>query len=255
MTLNLLLGRRPTEGKAVILADPVGGSIEPALAGLISQLGEVQRVMFPLPDDTTRRHLAPPSLMRSKHSDLWHALGADERSRVLLVAGPTATYLAPVVGPEATAVVAVCDPGKAPTGGGWRSVLGPFPELDDVPGEAGSGQERDRWLDRVRTATSQLELVQGADVAAITKAVAARVGLGPKAAARAATVAASAGTDADCSRPRDKPAPWLDEVIYSLASPPKQERRRQRRRRSAGTSPPPGDSPPKAQRSRKRRQK
>src|SRR5919106_429940 len=105
MTLHLFLATQPLERKTVIFADPAapampgagrsagGDSSEPVLAGLVSQL-EVQHVMFPLPDQTTWRHVAPPSLMRERHADLWHALSADERTRVLLVAGPTATYLA-----------------------------------------------------------------------------------------------------------------------------------------------------------------
>jgi len=255
MTLNLLLSRRRHAGNPVILADPTGESIEPAVAGLISELGDIQLVVFPLPDDTTRRHSAPSSLTRSRHADLWHALRTDERSRVLLAAGPTAAFLAPVMGPDAKTVVAVCDPRKASAGGAWRAVLGPFPELDEVPEEAGCEKERDRWLSRVRAATSRLELVRGADIAPLTRTVAAELGLGPKAAARAATAAASAGTAGDGSRKRDKPAHWLDEMIYSLTSAPNEEPPpRSRRRRSTGTSRPRGGGTPrKTQRSRKRR--
>jgi len=255
MTLNLLLSRRRHAGNPVILADPTGESIEPAVAALSSELGKIQHVVFPLPDDTTRRHLAPASVTRSRHADLWHALSTDERSRVLLAAGPTAAFLAPVMGPVAITVVAVCDPRKASVEGCWRAVLGPFSELDDPPDEAGSEKERERWLSRVRAATSRLELVRGADIAPLTRTVAAELGLGPKAAARAATAAASAGTAGDGSRKRDKPAHWLDEMIYSLTSAPNEEPpARSRRRRSTGTSRPRGGGTPrKTQRSRKRR--
>jgi hypothetical protein len=228
------------------------------LAGLTAQLGEIHQVMFPLPDDTTQRHLAPPPLIRSRHADLWHALSTDERTRVLLVAGPTAGYLAPAVEGGATTIAAMPDPRQAiaPGVSAWRSILGAFPELDEVPEEAGSEEERDRWRNRIRAATSQIELVRATDLAGITRRVATGVGLGPKAAARAATAAAPADAhgDGNGSPHRDKPAHWLDELIYSLTSPPDRQRPQQRRRRKAGTPPRSGGSPRKKQRARKRRQ-
>ena len=240
MTLNLFLARRSSERKTVIFADPAalgnvpgvwrsaGGSLEPVLSGLASGLNAVQRVMYPLPDDTTQRYTAPPPLVRSRHADLWHALSAEERQSVLLVAGPTATYLAPVIGAEATALVAVRDPREAilPAWGGWRSVLGPFPELDEVPEEAGSEEERDRWVDRIREATSELRLVRATDLTGITREVAAALALGPRVAARAAAAAVEVGAGADVSRHRAGLPQWLDEVLYELGRPPKQRRRR-----------------------------
>lgn len=267
MTLNLVLATQPPVGTTVIFADPSDPEglprawpspdcFEPMLAGLVSQL-EAQRVMFPLPDETTHRHVAPPSLLRGRHADLWHALSADERARVLLIAGPTAAYLAPVLGPGGSTVVAMRDPKQAitPPRGAWRFVLGPFPELDEVPEECPSAEERDRWLDRIRTATSQFEFVCTTDLGGLTVEVAAGVGLGPKQAARAATIAVSAGGDANGSGRRDRPAHWLDELLYSFSSPPKQQEAPKRRRRSAELSPRPDNSPPPPTRPRKGRRR
>ena len=252
MTLNLFLARRSTERKTVIFADPAalgnvpgvwrsaGGSLEPVLSGLASELNAVQRVMYPLPDDTTRRYIAPPPLVRSRHADLWHAISRKERESVLLVAGPTATYLAPVIGAEATALVVVRDPREAilPASGGWRSVLGPFPELDEVPEEAGSEAERDRWVDRIRQATSEVRLVRATDLAGITREVAAALALGPRVAERAAVAAMEVGGEADVSRHRVGPPQWLDEVLYALGMPPKQRRPKERRQPAAAEGPP-----------------
>jgi hypothetical protein len=233
MTLNLLLARQPRERETLILADPyapaassgawpspANGSVEPLVSGLVSQLSASQRVVFPLPHETARRYVPQPSLMRSRHADLWHALTAQEHARALLVAGPTAAYLAPVVGGEPITLVAVPDPSEvaAPARGGWRFVLGPFPDLDDVPEEDAS--EDDLWLDRIRAATSQLELVRATDLEAITTEVAVGIGLGPKQAARAAAVASTAGKDRYRSRRRDTPAHRLDQLLYSLTRPP-----------------------------------
>jgi hypothetical protein len=232
MTLNLLLAPEPVETKRVIFADPVGGgSVEALLVALGAQL-KVQRVMYPLPDETARGYVPAPSLMRRRHADLWQALTADERARSLLVAGPTAAYLAPVLGEEATTLVAVPDPSEvtASASGAWRSVLGPFPELDEVPEEAGSEAERDRWMDRIRAATSELELVR-AEVAGITMEVAAGVGLRPKAASKAAAAAASVVGNEEGTRPRNGPQHWIDEALYSLSRTPERHRPRKDRRR------------------------
>jgi hypothetical protein len=229
VTLNLLLAADSAERK-VIFADPAGGgSVEALLAALAPRL-TVRRVMYPLPDETARGYVPAPALMRQRHADLWHALSADDRAKSLLVAGPTAAYLAPALGEEATTVVAVHDPGSARASGAWRSVLGPFPELDEIPEEAGSERERDRWVDRLRAATSQLELVR-ADVAGVTVEIARRVGLGPKAASKAAAVAASAARDEQGPRSRNEPPHWLDMALYSLSRAPEQDRPRKPRRR------------------------
>lgn len=255
MALNLLLTRRPPGRKTVIFADPAGDSVEPLLAGLFSELGAVRRVMFPSRDDTLPPDRSPPALVRRRYADLWHALSAEERARVLVVAGPTAAYLAPVIGSDAaTTLVAVGDPKEAPAPewGAWPCVLGPFPELDEVPQVAGSKQERERWLDRIRTATSELELVRASDLAGITKQVAAAVGLGPQRAARAGTAAASFGANG-FSR-GDEPPHWLDELLYSLSKSLKQQpEKRGPRSTKTDASSPADDSPAKAQRSRKRR--
>lgn len=267
MTLNLLLAPQPLDRKVIIFADPFapasvsgaraspgGGSVEPLLAGVLSHV-EAQRVMFPLPDETTQRHAAPPSLIRGRYTDLWQALSADERSRVLLIAGPTAAYLAPVLGSGASTLVAVRDPKQAmdPAWEAWRRVLGAFPELDEIPEEAGSEDERDRWFDRIRTATSQLELVRATDATGVTTEVALGVGLSPKAASNAATLAAAADAAPEGPRHRDKPPHWLDEALYSLSrtpEPPRARKRRQRGRASAA-----GDSSQELAMPRKRRRR
>lgn len=232
MTLNLLLGPRPGEHEPVILADPAARTLEPTLAGVMGQLGDVQRVIFPLPDNLTRRQESPPSLTRDRHAALWHALSDEERTRVLFAAGPTAMYLAPAVEPEAHVLVAVSDPRcfSSESSSAWRAVLGPFPELDEIPEDSGSKQERDQWLDRVRTAVSRYELVRVGEVEDVTLRVAEAVGLGAKQAARAAAVAASAIGDA-YGGPRNDPGHWLDQALYSLSPPPAQRPARKRRRR------------------------
>jgi hypothetical protein len=228
MTLNLLLAAEPVEGDAVIFADPSAVVVEAVVAGLVPQL-EVQRLMFPLPDETTRRHVPAPSLLRGRHADLWHALSAEERARALLLAGETAAYLAPVLKPAAGTLVAVPDPQEAP--GAWRSVLGAFAELDEVPEEAGSEAERDRWLDRVNTAAARLTLVRDPDPADVTLEVAARLGLGPKQAKRAATATGSAWAHRSRSRRRNGRAHWLDEHLYRLSGPVERQLPRKQRRR------------------------
>src|SRR6266511_3656347 len=178
MTLNLLLARSPTGGEPVIFDDPSQRSVEPLLPGLM-RLADAERLMFPLPHETAHRHVTPPTLMRSRHFDLWNALRADERARVVLVAGPTAGYLARLVGERATTIVAVPEPTAAiPRDWSvWRSVLGPLPELDEVPEEAESPEERARWAERIREATARLDLVRATDFASIADEVARGMGL------------------------------------------------------------------------------
>jgi hypothetical protein len=249
MTLSLLLAQRPSKRRPVVLADPAGASIEPLLAGLIGQLGETRRLMFPLPDETTRRHVSPASLVRSRHADLWHGLSADERIRVRVVAGPTAAYIAPLVEGGATTIVEMPDPGRIKDA--WRSVLGPFADLDEVPEEPGSEEERDRWLDRIRTATSQFEMIRAADVASLTMEVAAGLGLGPKGRERAATLATSTAGDTDGPRGRDRPGHWLDGALYELSRPPDGQGPGKRRSGSGGSSSPAGGPAKSAQRRRR----
>lgn len=257
MTLNLLLSRRRADGDAIIFADPLEGGIEPVLAGLVSQLGDVHRVMFPLPDETTRRHVPPPSLLRRRHADLWHALSEDERSRAVLIAGPTAAYLAPVLGPSARTFVAVRDPREAagPVAGAWRPVLGPFADLDDVPEAVESDAERDEWVDRIRAATGGLDLVRVSDIAGVAAEVAGRLGLRPRAVAAAASVAAAEAEDVGDAPRRDGSVDWLDEALFSLSSPPEPQLPRKARRRRAAASPPSAGSSTTKGRSPKRRRR
>src|SRR3954453_23253737 len=151
MPLSLILAPAPPDGGPVIFADPAGVSVEALLAGLLSQLGPAARAVFPLPDETTRRHVVPPALTRSRHADLWHALSGDERERALLLAGPTAAYLAPAVGAGVRVVVCVRDPqaAVAPPLGAWRSILGAFSSLDELPAETESEEERSSWRERI----------------------------------------------------------------------------------------------------------
>ena len=149
-------------------------------------------------------------------------------------------YLAPVIGAEATALVVVRDPREAilPASGGWRSVLGPFPELDEVPEEAGSEAERDRWVDRIRQATrARSGSFAPPTSAGITREVAAALALGPRVAERAAVAAMEVGGEADVSRHRVGPPQWLDEVLYALGMPPKQRRPKERRQPAAAEEP------------------
>jgi hypothetical protein len=229
MTLTLLVGPDPGRD-AVIFADPAGDALEPVLAGLIGGLGDVRRLVFPLPDETTRRHLTPPPLLRSRHADLWHGLSADERSRVVLAAGESAAYLAPLAD-TATTIVAVREPAMTsmPPGGASRAVLGPFAELDEVPEEPGSDAERDDWIERVGAATDRFRLVRPGDHAALAAAVAVELGFGPQRAARVGRVAASSGAAAGSGR-RDRPVHWLDQALYELSAEPEQPPPRKRRR-------------------------
>src|SRR4051794_27953501 len=98
MPLSLILASAPRDGGPVIFADPAGAGVDALVAGLTPHLGPVRHAVFPLPDDTTRRHLVPPVLTRSRHADLWHALTEEERASAVLVAGPSAAHLAPVAG-------------------------------------------------------------------------------------------------------------------------------------------------------------
>ena len=223
MTLNLLLAQsRPSQG-TVILADPSDAMVEAVLAGLIPQLGAVERIMFPARDDARPPDRSPPMLVRRKYADLWRGLSAHERDHTLLVAGPTAAYLAPLIGRAVTALVVVRDPRAAivPSGGSWPALLGPFPELDRAPAEPASEKVRETWRNRVRGATSPLRLVRDCSPGEITSLIGVAVGLGPKRAARAASVADSA--DADTSRRPDRTVHWLDELLYSLGASPDEQ--------------------------------
>ena len=188
MTLNLLLAQsRPSHG-TVILADPSDAMVEAVLAGLIPQLGAVERVMFPARDDVRPPDRSPPMLVRRKYADLWRGLSAHERDHTLLVAGPTAAYLAPLIGRgapprsswSATRARRSCQVGLV--AGSAR----PVSELDQAPAEPASEEEREVWRDRVRGATSPLRLVRDCSAGEITSLIGAAVGLGPKRAARAA---------------------------------------------------------------------
>jgi hypothetical protein len=215
MTLTLLMARATGPGP-VIFADPDGKSIEATLAAVIPGLDDVRRLIFPLPDETTRRVATPPTLMRSRHEALWHALSAAERSRVVLAAGETAAYLAPLQ-EGAITIAAIPDPAAARRDA-WRAVLGPFPELDEVPDEPESTEERQRWSDLVGSATQSLELVRATDHAAVAGRVATALGLGGQRAARLAR-RASADIEAPGSKDKRGPVHWLNEQLYSLTAP------------------------------------
>jgi hypothetical protein len=215
MTISLLISRQPRG--ALVLADPAGVGAEAVLAGLASQL-EAQRLIFPLADQLPQRLVPPPSLMRSRHADLWHALSEERRNRVRLVAGPTAALLAPLMPTGAEVLVALPDPGERQGSGLWRSVLGAFPELDEVAEAPESDRDRERWLGRIREATSRLALVRVADRSDLAMEVAAALGLSPKRAARLAAAAEAGGGPA---RLEGQTMHWIDELLYSLCRPPR----------------------------------
>jgi hypothetical protein len=225
LTLNLLLTQEPAD-KTVVFADPVSGGkprrarkggtamTESVIAGLSQGLSVANRLVFPLPDQISRRYTLPPALMRARHADLWHALSSDERKRVALAAGPTAAFLSPAIGRRATTIVAVGNPtaSRMAEGGAWRMVLGPFPELDDVPDDADA-----EWRERVLDATSAFKLIRRTEIAGIATEVATLLGLGPKAAFRAGETASSVATLIDRPAKRDNPAHWLDELLLESA--------------------------------------
>jgi hypothetical protein len=221
MPLSMLVAREPMERPPLVFADPTAVCIEPLLTALIPGLGPVHRVVFPLPDDTTRRYFAPPRLVRSRHADLWYALNEDERQRALLLAGPSAAYLTPALGAGATVIVAVSRPNAmaTPGRGAWRAVLGAFPSLDELPDDVAAEEERGRWLERIRADTAALELVRTTDLDAITREVGLELGLRPKVAERAGLEAKSAGPDPN--RVRERSGHWVDEILYSLGRPPR----------------------------------
>lgn len=221
MTLILLMAPDPSQG-TVILADPAGGAdLDRLVAGLTAALGDVRPLLFPLPDETTRRHETPAALARSRHADLWFGLSSDERSRVVLAAGPSTAYLAPVVEPDPLTIVAVRDPDDPRTpAGAWRAVLGAFGELDEVPDAPASSAERKRWLERVSAAARQFRLLRATDPALIAGEVATAVGLGPQRAVRAARLASANGPSRRIKARRDRPVHWLDQELYALSAPP-----------------------------------
>lgn len=226
MTISLLISRQPRN--AVVLADPGGVSVEPVLAGLASQL-EARRLFYPLSDRLPQRLVPPPSLMRARHADLWHALSEDRRNRVRLAAGPTAAFLAPLM-PPATEVLVVL-PDRNEGGAGrelWRSVLGAFPEIDEAPDEPGSDEERERWVERIRDALSGLALIRITDLSGVAMELGVSLGLSPKRSARLATAVEAAGAGGGATPERDGPMHWIDEVLYSLSRPPRTPPKRRR---------------------------
>jgi hypothetical protein len=222
MTLSLLLNREVATRGRLILSHPSPAGLESILSGLERQLGETERLVFPLPYETTRRHIVPPVLMRRRHADLWHALRAEEREATALVAGPTAAFLAPVVGEQATTIVAIPDPqgpGSAQAGF-WRLVLGPFPELDEIPGELAVEADRDRWSELIGSAAGGLDLIRADDPASLARRVAAGLGLGQRAARRAARTTIAAMEHGSDDRPRAGSGQWIDEILYSFSVEP-----------------------------------
>lgn len=218
MTISMLISRQPRS--AVVLADPAGVGAESLLAGLAAQL-EAERLIYPLSDRLPQRLVPPPPLMRARHADLWHALSDDRRNRVRLVAGPTATFLAPLMPTDTEVVVVLPDPDERWGPDLRKSVLGAFPDLDEAPDDPESDDERERWLARIREATNGLALVRIADVDGLAMELGTSLGLSPKRSARLAAAAEATGGTGRPARNDGGPMRWIDELLYSLSRPPR----------------------------------
>lgn len=230
MALDLLLGPRP-RSEVAIFANLAVDPLEALFGALAAELPVTERLTFPLPDELTARHPTPPSLMRQKHADLWQALTASERERVLLIAGPTAAYLAGQAPAAATTLIAV-KPRRGATArapAAWRDVLGPFPELDHPPSERPSRAELEDWASRIRDATRAFELILAPTQAEIATEVALALGAGPKKTARVAA-AVQAASEPETERGRGKAGDWLDELLVASSRKPKAVPERKRRR-------------------------
>jgi hypothetical protein len=98
--LEIVLAQSPSRRRPTIVAD-TPGSISAAVArALTASAVSCTRLVFAGPPHTTA-----PETLRRWHRDLWNGFDPSDRRRVVLVAGSSAQYSAPVLG-EATPVVA-----------------------------------------------------------------------------------------------------------------------------------------------------
>jgi hypothetical protein len=113
--LEIVLGQTETKRPPTVLADTPGSISAEAAKALTSSSVSCRRLLF----------AAPPlgstaESVRRWHRDLWNGLDASDRRRVVLVAGETAQYLAPLLGEETRVFAFVDDPVESALHVGFR---------------------------------------------------------------------------------------------------------------------------------------
>jgi hypothetical protein len=93
------------QSDTVLLPQPRGTGAEDIARALLEGVADAERRLLPAPGPD-----AGVSTQRAWHRDAWLAMPAAERDAVALATGPTAGYLAPVLGDSARTVVLVRDP-------------------------------------------------------------------------------------------------------------------------------------------------
>lgn len=104
-TLELLLFSARDHADTLLLPQPRGTGAADIARSLLEGVSDARRRLLPAPGPD-----AGVSAQRAWHRDAWLAMRASERDAVALVTGPTAGYLAPVLGDSARTVVFVRDP-------------------------------------------------------------------------------------------------------------------------------------------------
>jgi hypothetical protein len=165
--LEIVLGLTAARRRAVVIAD-TPGSNSAAVAGALTACSvSCRRLVFSSPP-----HTATQEAISRWHRDLWATLPASDRRRIVLVAGATAQYVAPLIGDEIRMVAFVDDPVEASLALGLKSrqledavqdngrrtrrvasqlnaqsraLLGPWHDTDGFPVSDGPPADADEW--------------------------------------------------------------------------------------------------------------
>jgi hypothetical protein len=172
--LEIVLGQTPAEAKPTVVADTPGSNSASATRALTASAISCTRLVFAAPSYT-----AVPAVVRRWHRDLWNVMPTSDRRRVVVVAGRSAHYLAPLIGDDVRIVAFVEDATEAAVALGLkvrmldqlkaaaekgdrlprsimplvnaqsRALLGPWYDLDDFPVSEGPPPDADVWRARL----------------------------------------------------------------------------------------------------------
>jgi hypothetical protein len=165
--LEIVLGLTVARRRAVVIADTPGSNSAAVAGALTACAVSCRRLVFFAPPQTASREA-----ISRWHRDLWSTVSPSDRRRILLVAGDTAQYLAPLIGDETRIVAFVDEPVEASLALGLKSrqleeavqnngrrtrriayqlnaqsraLLGPWHDTDGFPVSDGPPGDADRW--------------------------------------------------------------------------------------------------------------
>lgn len=228
----------------IVVPQLPGTRVDRVVGAALESVTSGRRVLLPAP---------PPDASwvdpRDWHADAWHSLSDDERSRIALATGPTAAFIAQLLGAGAELLVSATDPitavGSLPvpvprlhsapdqladgkvaalrqiSNPQSRALLSPWHRTDELPLLRGDAGETDRWLGLLDEVLARMTTFAPDELGKLAEQLTSRLRCSPKLATKAAGEATRAASSfkppSSVRRQQDAVLAlnWLDAELFA----------------------------------------